>query len=383
MSFPALSPTMAAARIALRRRWPLIGSLTVLTLIGAFGNAWDLYWHIMVGRDSFWIPPHTMMYTAVALSGILAAAVVLADTLTPVRRDEVTTILRFRAPLGYFVLGLGALQMVVSAPLDDWWHRTYGLDVTVWSPPHLVGFSGATVMLSGIIIATFSERQRSLPMSPSRDRWSFLLLVLLFALVVRWVTFLNSTSLELSWVLDDDDFSIAGPWAGWWGMWASFFLGWTFVASARCREGRERWRMPLLIVLAALLLRALEFVIAAAGFALVLPWGTQRLHESFRPFFDYDLGLWVTTAVLVPAAVMISLLTARYRHWSAVRFGLAGGVLFGCMLGLQFIVLRPVFDLVPIGSAVQLQVMAVCLVAGLLGGLIGGIQGDWLGRFRR
>ncbi len=125
----------------------------MLAVLGAFGNAWDLYWHIMVGRDSFWIPPHTMMYTAVALSGLLALAVVLHDTLRARPSDAVTSFFGFRAPLGYIVLGFGVLQMVLSAPFDDWWHRTFGLDVTVWSPPHLVGFSGATVMLSGLIIA--------------------------------------------------------------------------------------------------------------------------------------------------------------------------------------------------------------------------------------
>src|SRR6185295_18107135 len=58
------------ARSAIRPPWRVIGVLTVLELLGAFGNAWDLFWHIAIGRDSFWIPPHTMMYAAVALSGL-------------------------------------------------------------------------------------------------------------------------------------------------------------------------------------------------------------------------------------------------------------------------------------------------------------------------
>ena len=80
MSQPATTYVASLARSA-AWPWRVIGALTVLALIGAFGNAWDLFWHIVIGRDSFWIPPHTMMYAAVALSGLIALAVVLGNTL--------------------------------------------------------------------------------------------------------------------------------------------------------------------------------------------------------------------------------------------------------------------------------------------------------------
>ena len=80
MSEPTTAYSLGITRVA-TRPWLLIGALTGLALVGAFGNAWDLFWHIAIGRDSFWIPPHTMMYAAVGLSGLIALAVVLADTL--------------------------------------------------------------------------------------------------------------------------------------------------------------------------------------------------------------------------------------------------------------------------------------------------------------
>src|SRR3954454_14554819 len=99
-------PTLTHAGSAVRdsaRPWRVIGMLLLLALVGAFGNAWDLFWHITIGRDSFWIPPHTMMYAAVALSGLIALAVVLGDTLR--RADGLSLMLGFRAPLGFFLLG--------------------------------------------------------------------------------------------------------------------------------------------------------------------------------------------------------------------------------------------------------------------------------------
>src|SRR3954454_23061129 len=70
-------PTLTHAGSAVRdsaRPWRVIGMLLLLALVGAFGNAWDLFWHITIGRDSFWVPPHTMMYAAIALSGLIALA---------------------------------------------------------------------------------------------------------------------------------------------------------------------------------------------------------------------------------------------------------------------------------------------------------------------
>jgi hypothetical protein len=184
-----------------------------------------------------------MMYAAVALSGLIALAVVLGDTLR--HADGLSAMLGFRAPLGFFILGLGVLQMLISAPFDDWWHRRYGVDVSVWSPPHLIGFSGAVVMLCGVIIATTSERRRALPLSQRQEQAIFLLLALLLALAVRWITFLNSTTVLLSWELEVDRYALARPWAPWWGLVAGLCMAWIFAASAACPvapPGRCRWR---------------------------------------------------------------------------------------------------------------------------------------------
>jgi hypothetical protein len=338
-----------------------------------------LYWHIVVGRDTFWIPPHTMMYTAVAVSGLTALVVVLSTTLRNPSGDNTTSLLGFRAPLGFFVLGFGALQMVMSAPFDDLYHRLYGVDVTVWSPPHLVGFSGAITMLVGLVIATCSERNRLAARDQMPSRLMFWLLALLLALVVRWISFLNSTTLQLSWVLEEADHAVAGPWAPWWGLWAGLFMTWTFVASARLWPGREV-SLPLAVAAMVVVVRALEFPISALGFQLVLPWGSQTLNRPFVPFFDWDLGLWVTTLVLVLPMIAVVALARWGKSWSSRRFGLLSGALCGLLLAGQFLALRPVLELIPLSSSVQLEVVLWTIGSGILGGLIGARQGDWLAK---
>ncbi|MBA4057351.1 MAG: hypothetical protein C0490_21740 [Marivirga sp.] len=46
--------------------------------------------------------------------------------------------------------------MLTSAPFDDWWHNTYGLDVTILSPPHTVLLLGMIMIQFGAIISVLS-----------------------------------------------------------------------------------------------------------------------------------------------------------------------------------------------------------------------------------
>jgi hypothetical protein len=386
-------PLWRARPWLLRHPWFVLGSLTVFALVAAFGNAWDLDWHVMIGRDTFWIPPHTMMYAAIALSGMLVAGVVLSGILADPAAAGPPTLLGLRAPLGLVVLGLGVVQMSLSAPFDDWWHRMYGVDVTIWSPPHLIGFTGALVMLAGLTIAVLAQRRPESPregpgplaaaVSAIRPgpRAIFWLTALLLALSVRWLTFLNSAALQLSWAEEPDPYAIVGPWVGWWILWASFAMSWTFVASARCWEDRPSWKLPLSVLLLTLVLRLAEHFVSAAGFALALPWGDQVLTDPF-PFFLADLGLWISTGVLILPAFAVAAIARWGRAWSPRSMGLAGGVAWGALLALQFALLRVVFDFAPFWSAGHAIALAVGLAAGVLGGLIGAAQGEWLRRPR-
>jgi len=51
---------------------------------------------------------------------------------------------------------------VLAAPIDDLWHRLFGLDVTLWSPPHLLGILGVVINgWAGLIIAREVYPERS------------------------------------------------------------------------------------------------------------------------------------------------------------------------------------------------------------------------------
>ena len=125
------------------------GVLGVVAVFAALGGVyWDVAWHVVIGREAFWIPPHLLTYAGTAGFFLSVACALL---LTARRAGS------FRATggagTGFLVGLLGSLIQVSAAPLDDLWHRMYGLDVTVWSPPHLMGMAGALIGIYGLACA--------------------------------------------------------------------------------------------------------------------------------------------------------------------------------------------------------------------------------------
>ena len=79
-----------------------------------------------------------------------------------------------RGPLGAFIAAWGGLCMLTSAPFDNWWHDSFGLDVMILSPPHVVLLVGMFVMgLGGLVLTT---SQMNLSSGERRDKLSWLLL---------------------------------------------------------------------------------------------------------------------------------------------------------------------------------------------------------------
>jgi hypothetical protein len=100
------------------------------------GASWDVAWHFRYLRDDL-IPPHILN-----LSG---NAIVLA-----------LICFQFRSGLavesrGFLITLTGFILFVVAIPLDLLNHRLFGLDVTIWSAPHLMFFFGSTIALVGLL----------------------------------------------------------------------------------------------------------------------------------------------------------------------------------------------------------------------------------------
>ena len=59
--------------------------------------------------------------------------------------------------MGFIIAGFGALQALVSAPLDNYWHTLYGIDIALWAPFHMMGATGGVIGNLGMVYIFASE----------------------------------------------------------------------------------------------------------------------------------------------------------------------------------------------------------------------------------
>lgn len=124
----------------------------------------DVAWHIAYGRDDeLFTAPHTSILVGLVL--ILAGAVLgsVVATFDGVAGGRVGPLRVPRALVPLWALGLGALA---GFPADDVWHAAYGIDVTMWSPTHLLMIIGASLTgLAAWVVLGASG------VAPTTSRW--------------------------------------------------------------------------------------------------------------------------------------------------------------------------------------------------------------------
>ena len=139
--------------------------LAIISLLTAvFGLYWDVSLHIDRGRDPgvFSNPSH--IFILAGLYGIFAAGWFSICLSREDRADRPgPTAIRITrdwyAPLGGLMMCGAGLFSLIGFPLDDFWHRLFGQDVTLWGPTHLMLIGGAAMTLLGIAIIQVEVRR--------------------------------------------------------------------------------------------------------------------------------------------------------------------------------------------------------------------------------
>lgn len=145
-----------------RRVWGLsLASWTFVVsgLMALVGLLWDGAWHASWGRDSFFIPPHNLMYGGISLSFGVALWILITSSRRP-RDPSMARLGSFQAPLGIWASLTGVTIMFIAAAFDDWWHTNIGHiegDPVLWSPPHFIGMLGGLLSLTGALLFVLRE----------------------------------------------------------------------------------------------------------------------------------------------------------------------------------------------------------------------------------
>ncbi len=323
--------------------WALLGSL----LVGAWGLRWDIQWHERIGRDSFWIAPHLMTYAGVTLLVLLSFGVLLHGTLryraAPVRPPMVRLLGLVGTP-GFHLAAWGIALTVLAAPIDDLWHRLFGLDVTLWSPPHLLGLAGAAVnTLACLMIA-----REVYPAAGAKRLAATLFATAMFYGNLRTVA---SPAFDLAHHhggVAYHSYAILGG--------LLFPLA---LIVAACLTGLRAG--PLLMAIVSLLIRASSDLISTVGFAVIQP--VSIIRGDPRAIADSRV---LMLASFVPVLVLVGIDARRHPLAGSLGYAVTLFAVFGWIQAAS-----PALGRMAPGAETTLVALALTVVATFAGAAVG------------
>src|SRR5262245_4300354 len=332
LTLPAASvPAVDTLRVRRAALWALLAA----KVLASWGVRCDIRWHVRIGRDSFWIPPHVMTYAGVSLVVLLSFGVLFWETYVASAAGGASgrgtiRLLGLTGTRGFHVAAWGISVTVLAAPIDDLWHRLFGLDVTLWSPPHLMGFLGGLLNTLGCLLIA----QEVYPV-PGRAR--------LIALTVSgaWLYGTLDRVLEPARLLG---YQHGGTRFYAYTILAALLLPLALVGTTRL-TGR-RWT-PIALLLVVIASAVLGGQIAHAGFAWLQPVSVVEgkivkdptspialAHEIARKngTAPGDSGSLLLMA-LMPAVLMVALDPRRRPVTASVGWAITLFVIYGTSLG--------------------------------------------------
>ena len=351
----------------------LVMGLTALlgAIVFLEGTSWDIQWHSYIGRDRTLIPPHLMMLSGVALSGISGLLTVLIESWWARRNTIIAEYSSgfaqiFSGPLGAYIVGFTALTAAVAFPLDAYWHTLYGIDVAIWAPFHImfVASMGIVALGAAYTLGSAAHLAGRLGTAGSGTRRAATLgVVLALATVLSLFTLLLFDALGRKNFIDLGFMSLnVFPLLS--GLLVAFIL----VAAAFAIP----WRWAATFV-------SLCYLVLAGIMAVFVQPATDWLltveHLKYReapPFTSVVALEWFLTPVIVAILIDVIMHRARRKQWPQSKLTpiLALTALLSGALPVVFI-----FPLLPIGLAVQLG------IAGSLASVLLGLAGTYLGTF--
>jgi hypothetical protein len=142
----SLSPSSSSALLWIY----FLIALGVALQVGAAN--WDIIWHGVVNVESFFTPPHTVLYSGVGLSLITTVVGLIVSIRQKTSLRCPFSIYR-NIPNPLKLIALGCLVEVFSGQFDNWWHTNFGFDGLL-SPPHLMLISGMLISIIGALVGT-------------------------------------------------------------------------------------------------------------------------------------------------------------------------------------------------------------------------------------
>jgi len=341
-----------------QRRQRIVRAILAMDMIALvavyFGGQWDAAEHVKGAVDAFWYPPHYGIYLGLFITALLSLIGVIVILRTPGVLVE-----KLRANTALVLVTIANLLNFTGAPFDAWWHITFGLDLTVWSPPHVHILVGTVLAALGCAVYFLDDEPVDAPLQPLRaiGRWRALA-IFTFMLGLLFLEFFFYEYESGS----RNAFVLARPQWMYPVFWTSAILFILAITTAATRRLGVATLVAVLFVLARLVVigfdRALLDYPGVATYPLIVPALALDLSLGFlwprwgarRPLMGLlGAGLLATIVLVLTApafwtwlGIMPELTAAPWRtYWPAVLACGALSTLAGWWCGTALRRLRP------------------------------------------
>jgi hypothetical protein len=121
-------------------------------LLAATGGSWDITNHLLNKPETFFAPPHAILYSGVA-SAVVGTVLLFSTSKSTSDKKKMIW------PVKLVIAGV--VMLIGAAPADFVWHSAFGLDGLL-SPPHFVLVSGMVASSAGAL-AGLAQSTKRLP----------------------------------------------------------------------------------------------------------------------------------------------------------------------------------------------------------------------------
>src|ERR687890_455285 len=173
----------------------------------------DIIWHGFTDVESFFTPPHTVLYSGVALTiGSIFIGIIqyvrlretegererekaLGDVIQSSPSSSLLTSLHcsiqtlFKMPYPIKLVAIGSIIEIFSGGFDSWWHYNFGFDGLL-SPPHLMLTIGMLTSVFGALIGIFKLLQNNKYGNNSKS--VLLKISFIVSYAVAWIVTVNT-----------------------------------------------------------------------------------------------------------------------------------------------------------------------------------------------
>ncbi|MFZ0646982.1 MAG: hypothetical protein WAM27_02045, partial [Nitrososphaeraceae archaeon] len=125
------------------------------------GSNWDIVWHGVGNVETFFTPPHSVIYSGVvlAIGSVVGGTIQAAFRIRQQKNDATWFVLLLvpsSLPLSLKIATIGCILQLTAGPFDFLWHSLFGFDGLL-SPPHSVLAVGMLTTALGALIGIYGH----------------------------------------------------------------------------------------------------------------------------------------------------------------------------------------------------------------------------------